>query len=262
MKEIEISKQPVPKEKNFSSSLTKTAEHLASNPILITKKNVTGKKPVTIAQSCPTFSTVPPPPPRTKPNVPSRDPPPMLLPPSPPVFSPVQIQAAQSQLHEVKSALSRSLSNYSSSCPDPSYLGGLRPPYGNFNQPFGGMSNQMYSEMSSPQQPVLSGKSSSQDDIEERMSELGKSPTIFSLLQGSSVPSSRATSFVNNSNIPTSLLGAQRGNNSVFNPRSSGMQNEFGPDVPEDDLLFSISLDQHDNDVNYLADSTRDYLHL
>lgn len=91
---------------------------------------------------------------------------------------------------------------------------------------------------------------------EERMSELGTSPTIFSLLQGSSVPSSRAASFINASSVPSSRAnGFSNARASVFNTAEDGV------DIPEDDLLFSISLDQHD-DGNYLADSTRDYLHL
>jgi len=97
--------------------------------------------------------------------------------------------------------------------------------------------------------------------------ELGKSPTIFSLLQGTSAPSSRSTSFVNNSG---SFMGGPSGSllgTSLQNPssRASGKSNvniyDNGPDVPEDDLLFSISLDQHEND-SYLADSARDYLHM
>lgn len=235
-----------PKEKSvFSSSLTKSE---ASNPILINKQKTVVSKKRAVAQSCPTFTFVPPPAPSSKPLIPSRDPPPMLLPPSPPVFSPMQIQAAQSQLAEVKNVLSRSLTNFSSSCPDPSYL---RPPFG--------LGGQLW-DYKTPEEPVTPPQQISQElfapPSEERMSELGKSPTIFSLLQGSSVPPSRMGSF----------------RASAFNTSVRQSVNEYGPsfrqsvnegqDTPEDDLLFSISLDQHDQDGSYLADSTRDYLHL
>lgn len=250
MKDIIRDKSPV-KEKNISSSLTKTADHLASNPILINRTKPSSKPLKAVAQSCPTFRTVPPPPPTSKPLIPSRDPPPMLLPPSPPVFSPMQVQAANQQLLEVKNCLSRSLTQFSSSCPDPSFL---RPPFGFGNQSFDQKLDNDNGSM--PQQILAENRVEEEDDVEGRMSELGKSPTIFSLLQGSSVPSSRATS----------LFAPQQTSsraNSVFNNRPSGF-GEYGADMPPDggdDLLFSISLDQHDNDTSYLADSTS-FLHL
>lgn len=156
----------------------------------------------------------------------------------------MQIQAAHEQLAEVKNVLSRSMTTFSSSCPDPSFL---RPPFGLH----GGMG---FNPMTSPPQQTLTPEKE-EEEIEARMSELGQSPTIFSLLQGTSAPSSRATSFYNAA--PPTLASVSRGN-SVFNNRSSDV---YGPDIPEDDLLFSISLDPHDND-SYLADSTQDYLHL
>jgi len=227
-----------PKEKSvFSTSLTKTE---ASNPILIHKCTTPSSKPKrVIAQSCPNFTTVPPPAPSSKPLVPMRDPPPMLLPPSPPVFSPMQIQAAKSQLAEVQNVLSRSLTNFSSSCPDPSYL---RPPFG-----LGGMNFDKNTEDKTDHtfpQPISVTKNGndSPEESEARMSELGKSPTIFSLLQGSTVPPS----------IDSSLRPR-----ASYSNRPSVM-NEYEPDIPEDDLLFSISLDQHDTDTSFLADSTRD----
>lgn len=246
MKEISKPQSPA-KEKSVSSSLTKTSEHLGSNPIAIGNRRVasSSKQPKRqVAQSCPTFTFVPPPPPSTKPRIPVHDPPPMLLPPSPPVFSPMQIQAAQEQLAQVKNVLSRSLTTFSSSCPDPSFL---RPPFGIANQTFS-------DNTASPQGINISGQGDdNNDDDMGRMSELGKSPTIFSLLQGSSVPSSRAPSFMGQA--PMSRPG------SIFGNRPSNIY-ENGPDIPEDDLLFSISLDQHDNDGSYLAQSTQDYLHL
>lgn len=257
MKETSSGTHPLKAEKEvFSTSLTKTSEFLASNPIVInsSKKSSSSKQPRDVAQSCPNFTYVPPPPPRTKPNVPSRDPPPMLLPPSPPVFSPMQILVAHSQLSEVQNVLSRSLTHFSSSCPNPSYL-----------QSFGvnmGMSN-FPIPMDNNFPPSIHESSFKEEDLEERMSELGKSPTIFSLLQGSSVPSSRAQSMYNSSSVN---LGSGNRSNSVFN-RSSAFddtpQNEDGnrSDVPEDDLLFSISLDQHGDD-SFLAQSTQDFLNL
>jgi hypothetical protein len=77
-----------------------------------------------MAQSCPTFSGwQPPPAPSARPRLASVDPPPMELPPSPPVFSPMQQEAVKGKKEEStsvalkKQIYSRSLSNYSSSAP-------------------------------------------------------------------------------------------------------------------------------------------------
>lgn len=76
-----------------------------------------------MAQSCPTFSWQPPPAPSARPRLASVDPPPMELPPSPPVFSPMQAETIKGKKEEStsvalkKQIYSRSLSNYSSSAP-------------------------------------------------------------------------------------------------------------------------------------------------
>ena len=92
---------------------------------------------ISMAQSCPTFSWQPPPAPSARPRLPSVDPPPMELPPSPPVFSPMQAETLKGKKEEPtsvalkKQIYSRSLSNYSSSAPTHvDYLSKFHPNFG------------------------------------------------------------------------------------------------------------------------------------
>lgn len=97
---------------------------------------------VSMAQSCPTLSWQPPAAPSARPRIASIDPPPMELPPSPPVFSPMQAEAVKSKKDESSSSLalkkqiySRSLSNYSSSAPTHvDYLSKFQPNLGQLDE--------------------------------------------------------------------------------------------------------------------------------
>lgn len=97
-----------------------------------------------MAQSCPTFSWQPPPAPHARPRLASIDPPPMELPPSPPVFSPLQVEAVKGKKEEPtsvslkKQIYSRSLSNYSSSAPTHvDYLSKFHPNLGQLDEAAG-----------------------------------------------------------------------------------------------------------------------------
>lgn len=253
----------------------KTAEApTVSRPILISRPSGKKGKERQVAQSCPTFSTVPPPAPASKPSVPFHDPPALELPPSPPVFSPMQVQAAQNQLAQVKQhMMSRSLTHYSSSCPDVSWLtqqmqqAGNRFPGIAEIEPVPIKSNSN-SEQSNSNSMMVPPRSSGMGMESLDGMELGKSPTIFSLLQGTSAPSSRATSFIGDSanmgGPSGSLLSASNMNTGPSSRTSLNPPVSFdnGPDMPEDDLLFAISLDQHDSQDSYLAESAGAYLHM
>lgn len=97
---------------------------------------------VSMAQSCPTFSWQPPAAPSARPRIASIEPPPMELPPSPPVFSPMQAEAVKGKKDDSASSLalkkqiySRSLSNYSSSAPTHvDYLSKFQPNLGQLDE--------------------------------------------------------------------------------------------------------------------------------
>lgn len=117
----------------FDYPLTNSQQVALSTPISIqpraspraaTSAIVAANAAINMAQSCPTFSAwQPPPAPAARPRLASVDPPPMELPPSPPVFSPMQQEAVKGKKEEStsvalkKQIYSRSLSNYSSSAP-------------------------------------------------------------------------------------------------------------------------------------------------
>jgi len=136
----------------------------AASPIKIAKDKPAARA---IAQSAPTPSTAAmPKKPSSKPKVPQRDPPLMMLPPSPPVFSPGQGPAAVQPARFV----SDWTSVFSSSCPNTSYLDlGIQKK----KEPW---SLGPLTEMEEPEE--INPPS---DDL----AKLSQSPTIFSLLQHS-----------------------------------------------------------------------------
>jgi len=140
-------------------------ERPAASPIKIAKDK---PAPRAIAQSAPTPSTTAvPKAPSTKPTVPQRDPPLMMLPPSPPVFSPGPGPAAVQPARLV----SDWVSVFSSSCPTTSYLDlGLQKK----KEPWSLTPLHETDEPEEIHQPRY-------DDL----SKLSQSPTIFSLLQHS-----------------------------------------------------------------------------
>jgi hypothetical protein len=95
-----------------------------------------------VAQSCPAFSWQPPAAPSARPRIASIDPPPMELPPSPPVFSPMQAEQVKGKKDDPlalkKQIYSRSLSNsanYSSSAPTHvDYLSKFQPNLGQLDE--------------------------------------------------------------------------------------------------------------------------------
>jgi hypothetical protein len=103
---------------------------------------------VSVAQSCPTFTWIPPAAPSARPRIASVDPPPMELPPSPPVFSPMQAENVKSRKDESgggvglkKQIYSRSLASsggiglYSSSAPTHvDYLSKFQPNLGQLDE--------------------------------------------------------------------------------------------------------------------------------
>lgn len=97
---------------------------------------------ISMAQSCPTFSWQPPAAPSARPRIASIEPPPMELPPSPPVFSPMQAEAVKGKKDDPASSIalkkqiySRSLSNYSSSAPTHvDYLSKFQPNLGQLDE--------------------------------------------------------------------------------------------------------------------------------
>jgi len=184
-----------------AATSNKIATKIPSKAIQITSpRHVQRPKEKQMAHSCPAPSRPPPPPaPSTRPRVPTIDPPPMTLPPSPPIFSDSQMQKAKS---DVKKAVSRSLSTYSSSCPPDSFL--------------------------------LSVLGEEKEDTSESV--LGKSPTIFSLMKSDNGASFSFGS--NGSSHPSSYMSSMRGSmNSSSSGSSSGRK-----DDDSDDLQFSISL--------------------
>jgi hypothetical protein len=72
--------------------------HIGSRPTLppSSSRPASAASQLGMAASCPTFTWVPPPPPSTRPRIPSIEPPPMKLPPSPPVFAPIHTQYSSS----------------------------------------------------------------------------------------------------------------------------------------------------------------------
>jgi len=167
-------------------------------------QKVRGDKPM--AFSCPAPSRPPPPPPPSaRPRVPTMDPPPITLPPSPPVFSEVPTQAKS----ESRKQVSRSLSTYSSSCPPESFL-----------------------------LSVLE-KEHKEDDP----SILGKSPTIFSLMKsdtlGTTAPYSVSASMRGSMNSSSSVSSGGSTGGSRKDDDSDDLQ--FSISLNDDSLLESDS---------------------
>lgn len=121
-----------------------------------------------LAHSAPTPSTHVPKAPSSRPKVPQRDPPVMMLPPSPPVFSPGQGPAAVQPARFVSDWTSMC----SSSCPTTSYLD-----LGVQKKKEKEWSLTPLDEMDEPDEIV-------QPKFDD-LSQLSQSPTIFSLLQRS-----------------------------------------------------------------------------
>jgi len=181
-----------------------------------------------MAFSAPTPSTEIPKAPSSRPKVPQRDPPAMMLPPSPPVFAPGPGPAANTQPRFV----SDWTSVFSSSCPNTMYVDLLA-------------SNKQFSLT-----PLHET-----DEPEERSTDLTKlsqSPTIFSLLQRS---------------LPTHTGVPFRGSEKPFVPSSRGasaapaeteMEKKREPTPPEEDIMFPMSMDGETDTV--LADATQSYL--
>lgn len=176
-----------------------TAIHINNGP----KKT----HPRQMAASCPVPQTKVPKAPTSRPSIPKKEPPPMTLPPSPPVFSPIEINAAAKQANNMQKILSRTFT-LSSSCPsfDPTLL--VR----------AGMSLQAL------QAPIpISRDSIDLGDFDV----LGKSPTIFSLLSTSA--------------------GGGGTRSSLFTTHMESdkkAQDDYDGAADDGDLLFPISIDE------------------
>lgn len=213
-----------------------------SKPVAIkSKKSARPQKQ--IAASCPAIMRLPPPPPPSRrPRVATVEPPPFVLPPSPPVFSESQVRNAQKEVKLVQ----RVLSHYSASCPDTSYMAEY-------------LMQQGKKQLQEPtlQTPMekRSMRSSSSHLSDDRKSfndstMLGKSPTIFSILQTSSP---RSSVNLNRSSANSGfLVGLPK---PALSPCDIQQSPEEDPDAlfEEDNLQFAISLDQSDS---YLGDSS------
>ena len=141
------------KQRAFDYPLTPAQQATLSTPIHIAPRASPRGAPsasgvaaanaqISMAQSCPTFSWQPPAAPSARPRIASIDPPPMELPPSPPVFSPMQAEAVKGKKDDPASSIalkkqiySRSLSNYSSSAPTHvDYLSKFQPNLGQLDE--------------------------------------------------------------------------------------------------------------------------------
>lgn len=228
---------------------------------------------ILMAQSAPVVSWQPPPPPAARPRVPSFDPPPLELPQSPPVLSPIQSQteAAEAEAEAAASAsgqaihhpsagpakkqtYSRSLSNYSSSAPTHiDYLAQFGRPAGEPEQGSGSGTSTITSGVSSgssgfgisssgvpkqvgPAGIQITGNKRMIPQVKEAMS-LGKSPTIFSILQQGIAedsaevddPPPRVRGIVNSSRAKTET------------------RRKEDPVPSADELQFDISLDESED---------------
>lgn len=204
-------------------------------PIKINSKKKSSSRQ--IAASAPTLTYVPPAAPTSRPSIPSRDPPPIMLPPSPPVFSPIEINSAKKQAESMQRILSTSFT-MSSSCP---------------------------ANMFDPSLYAARNVDNDVDDADDGETEdfdaLGKSPTIFSLLStsvGGTVPNEdflRSRGFTEG--VSSGLSSKER---ESFELRGSTEVRSYEDDQTnnDDNLLFSISIDEHED--NYLGDDVRDSL--
>jgi len=188
-------------------------------PIKIASKKKSSTRQ--IAASCPTLSYVPPAAPTSRPSIPSRDPPPIMLPPSPPVFSPIDINSAKKQAQTMQRILSASFT-MSSSCPasvfDPN--------------------------MHTARRSIDNGDD---DDETDDFDLLGKSPTIFSLLSTSVGGTVRPNEdFLRTRGSGSEVVAKER---ESFDMRNSDDNQADG----DDNLLFSISIDEQEE--NYLGDN-------
>lgn len=198
-------------------------------PISIKK---TPKKTVkAIAASCPNFTFVPPRAPAPRPSVPNHDPPPMCLPPSPPVFSPIEIKTAQEQAQQIQRILSRQYV-MSSSCPS-------------FDPSFGVLAQRIQGARGNRESPEKPGSGLDIPNTRRVIDAdvLGKSPTIFSLLSSSATARDVPPFVTAKASEPGSHLS--QGNLSL--PRHS----------EADELLFAFSMDDN-NDGEFLGSADAD----
>jgi len=220
-----------------------------ASPIKIAGTGREGPTRIVIAHSAPNPSTQIPKAPTSRPKVPQRDPPVMMLPPSPPVCIPAGALASQPRF------VSDWTSVLSSSCPNTNYL------------------DMMASKWSlMPHEPE-------EPDVD--FTKLSQSPTIFSLLQGNLpalsfrvadkafVPSSRSVpkpnapvvekAFVLSSRGATKPdVGASKDGNSLTTPDKGPVTSVRAASAPkpaptekeqkrspDDEMMFSMSLDDN-----------------
>jgi len=184
-----------------------------------------------IAHSAPTPSTEIPKAPSSRPKVPQRDPPVMMLPPSPPVFSPGQGPTSVQPARFV----SDWTSVFSSSCPNTSYLDlGIQKK----KEPW---SLTPLDEMDEPEEIV-------QPKFDD-LSKLSQSPTIFSLLQRS-LPTHAGVPFKapEKTFVPSSRVETV----SIIAPRSEAKRGNDLNDTEE--IMFPMSMDG-DADSELAADA-------
>jgi hypothetical protein len=273
---------------NLSTNTTGTGSGAPSRPIHISRPSPKSGLSATggpLAASCPTFTWMPPPPPSSRPRVPSCDPPPMALPPSPPVFSPVQVESAIKQVNQLKQQIySRSLSNYSSSAPTHvDYLAQFHPSFEPLNE---GITEddeeidiQLEDEPDSNSIEIGKAMPKRISQLRSRASEsfsLSKSPTIFSILQ-QNIPTDETTSsgekitaataaagilaFVGTTNISGSPLRSTQPNVHENKLSSHSVEEDVDTDAA-DDLQFSISLDASEDSLLEEDAGTTDFLPL
>lgn len=206
-------------------------EKTRASPIKIT--NGRDKPTRQIAHSAPNPSTEIPKAPSSRPKVPQRDPPVMMLPPSPPVFSPGQGPTAVPPARFV----SDWTSVFSSSCPNTSYVDIQAQK--KEKEPW---SLTPLHEMDEPEE-VAQPKF---DDL----SKLSQSPTIFSLLQRS-LPTHTGVPFraPEKTFVPSSRVVDTV---SIIAPRAESKRGNDLNDI--DEMMFPMSMDG-DADSELAADA-------
>jgi hypothetical protein len=185
-----------------------------------------------MAFSAPNPSTEIPKAPSSRPKVPQRDPPVMMLPPSPPVFTPTT-GAVGSQPRFV----SDWTSVFSSSCPNTSYLDLV------------GAKTWSLGPLHESDEP-----DERPHQLDADLAKLSQSPTIFSLLQRS-LPTHPGVPF----RVEKAFVPSSRGV-----PATAPSEMELKRDVPStddsEDIMFPMSMDGETDTV--LADATQSYLSL
>lgn len=276
----------------------------------ITEKDI--QKNRNIVGSCPTFNLVPRAP-SARPALPTQQPPKMLLPPSPEVFSPViegdpQLESKGRGIPgkgQGSRARSRSLAfgNIAASAPAESHFMNFHPSFAPLVEMHGEGDNEYNQGGSSSSSIPAQGASLEQLDglgpdpgsmsyqmrgsLGEQFprrnsidaTQLGKSPTIFSVLSagGSShVPGDYGSNSpiagrgrgisLNNYNSPLpgctpEMQTRKLGRAYDEEPGGSGLSQSQSEQDGED-LMFAISFDQNDGDDSYLSNTMKDELHL